>query len=83
VVEDKQGKTGRNNMGIFKKLSKQIKANNPSAKAEGTIRKMLANPVIDPDPKEFAKNFKKPLAPKKAPANSPGQPNREAMIKMQ
>jgi hypothetical protein len=77
VVEDKQGKTGRNNMGIFKKIMKK----QPSAKAKGTIRKMLANPVIDPDPKEFAKNFKKPLTPKKAPAKSPSQPNREAMIK--
>jgi hypothetical protein len=77
VVEDKQDKTGRNNMGIFKKIMKK----QPSAKAKGTIRKMLANPVIDPDPKEFAKNFKKPLTPKKAPAKSPSQPNREAMMK--
>jgi hypothetical protein len=77
VVEDNQDKTGRNNMGIFKKIMKK----QPSAKAKGTIRKMLANPVIDPDPKEFAKNFKKPLTPKKAPAKSPSQPNREAMIK--
>jgi hypothetical protein len=64
-------------MGIFKKIMKK----QPSAKGEGTIRKMLANPVIDPDPKEFAKNFKKPLTPKKAPAKSPSQPNREGMIK--
>jgi hypothetical protein len=41
VVEDKQGKTGRNNMGIFKKIMKK----QPSAKAKGTIRKMLANPA--------------------------------------
>jgi hypothetical protein len=47
VVEDNQDKTGRNNMGIFKKLSKQIKAKNPSAKGEETKnRKGLIGKIL-------------------------------------